>query len=195
MIIVLPLLLQLTSTYFDLKNLMLDKNDFLQKSIDVLGATLNPVVSAMHNNPGNNVKFLTKKTVHQCSDITVAKIVPVADPSNSELCPNAFDGRKVLKHMFHYYRSYADALDYPKSLDFKVRVKQIIGRIPKRRNPSLTWGSVINTIFHMRCFIESIADCLEKNGLASPLRNGTIQLLEITERVNQARKILEKERK
>ena len=160
-----------------------------------MGEALNPLVSDVHNDPNNNVKFQTKKKVYDAKEkrrrTTVTEDVPVANPASS---PEASDGRKVLKHMCQNYRQYAALLDFKSSFTFKSYMKQILGRIPKRRNPSLTWGALFNTLYHMRTFMENIGDGLEstdKFALAGFARDGAKRLREIAEGANQAYELLQ----
>ena len=171
-----------------------DQHHFLEKSVDAIGTALNPLVSNMHDDPNNDVKFRTKKKVYDIKSrhirTTVTKDVPVSNPAKS---PEASDGRKVLKHMCQNYRQYADALNYQSSSDFKTMLKQIIGRVPTRRNHSLTWDSLFNTVYHMRNLMEIIGECLEQTDkftLADHAQDGGKRLREIAESANQAYKLV-----
>lgn len=177
------------------KDVISDQHHFLEKSVDVIGTALNPLVTNMHDDPNHDVKFRTKKKVYDIKlrdrRTTVTEDVPVPNPANS---PEASDGRKVLKHMCQNYRQYADALNYKSSSNFKRNLKQIIGRIPKRRNHSLTWDSFFNTVYYMRSFMETIGECLEETdmfAIADCARDGAKRLREIAEGANQAYKFLQ----
>jgi hypothetical protein len=182
---------------FNFQDIISDQHHFLEKSIDTIGEVLNPLVSAEHHSPRSEVKFRTPKKVYENKRrrTTVTEDTPVLDPANNQLCPEAFDGRQVLKHMCTYYRHYADTLNYSCSSEFKMLIKQIVGRIPKRRNPSLTWDVLFNTLFYMRSFIEVVVEGLEdtdKLALADCTRAGINKLNDITENANRAREILTK---
>ena len=70
---------------------------FLEKSVKVFGSSLNPVVSHIHNDPKNDVKFRVrktmckKKTCEHCCSYNIQNVA-ADDPSNWSDCPEAFDG-------------------------------------------------------------------------------------------------------
>ena len=174
--------------------LISDQHEFLEKGIKAIGESLNPLVSDMHNSSRNEVKFRTKKKVFKRRRTTITEDVAVSNPSNSQLCPEAFDGRPILKHICHYYRQYADMIDYESSFDFKMKIKEIIGRIPKRPNPSLTWDVAIDTIYRMASFVEVIVEGLHNaanSTLAVSISGGVETLRDIAERANEARELLQ----
>ena len=150
-------------------------------------------MSAVHNDSSNDVKFrvrtrISKRKVDNNRCIFTTQDIAVSNPSES---PEASDGRLVLKHMCSAFRVYADVLDYPSS-EFKTHLSQIIGRTPRKRNPSLTWAILFNTLFLMRYFIEKVADVLESNDrytLASLTRVGINELNDITENAKQAQQL------
>ena len=177
------------------KDVISDQHHFLEKSVDAVGEALNPLVSDVHNDPNNSVKFHTKKKVYDAKEkrrrTTVTEDVPVSNPAST---PEASDGRKVLKHMCQNYREYAALLDFKSSFTFKSYMKQILGRIPKRRNPSLTWITLFDTLYRMQRFLENIGECLEstdKFALAGFACDGAKRLREITEGANQAYELLQ----
>ena len=177
---------------FDIQDLILDKKEFLERAVETLGSTMNTFISAMHHDPGYKVKFLKEKKVYKCDNITVVKKVAVSDPSDPQLCPEAHDGREVLYHMRHYCNQYADAIDYQSYPDFKEKLKQIIGKVPKKQCHALTWYGTIDTIYLIKSFIEMIVEGLESTNrlsLAESTRPGIEKLRVIAERAIQAREL------
>lgn len=139
----------------------------------------------MHHDPNNNVKFSVRKKIsevrQQSRRISTTEMVAVDDPLKS---PEAFDGRYVLRHMRSSYREYADSLDYHSSSDLKILLATIIARVPKRRNPSFTWGALFETLFHMRWLVQSVVEGLQHTdrfSLAENIRWELNELQDITE--------------
>ena len=161
-------------------------NNFLEKSVDVMGNSLNPLVSEVHDDPKNDVKFRIRKKIHEkklnhCRT-TVTKDVAVSQPCK---CPEAFDGRAVLRHMRYYVSCYASAIDYHGgSNDLKILIDRILGRVPRKRNHSLTWDALLNTLFDMRSLLEIIADALQDAAnfkLSEQIKIGVRELQHITQ--------------
>ena len=160
-----------------------------------MGKYLNPFVSAMHNDANNEIKFRVPKKIYDVRRnhrrTSVVERVPVVNPLES---PEAFDGRYVLQHMHSVsaFRIYAETLGTTPS-EFKKMIKQILGRIPRRRNPSFTWQLLFDTFYLMRNFIEKVADGLEsstKSNLVAGLYIAMHELDAITVKAEQARQLL-----
>ena len=142
--------------------IMVEPSLLIDKGLQHIGAVLNPVVTEVHNDPSNSVKFHTRKKIHIIKDkhrrrrTTVTEDVPVDSPSDSVRCPEAFEGRCILRHMHQgkNFYEYADELDYHKPRELKSDIDQILGRIPGRRHPSLTWGSLFTTLNCMKSLLE-----------------------------------------
>ena len=157
------------------------------------GKSLNHVVSAVHNDPSNDVEFhvrrrISKRKVDNNLCILTTKDMTVTNPSKS---PEASDGRLVLKHMRSAHRVYGDVLGYPSS-QFKTYLSQIIDKTSRKRNPPLPWAILFNSLFLMRNFIKMVVDGLEGNdrySLASLTRVGINELNDITENAKRAQQL------
>ena len=152
----------------------------------------------MHHSPWNDVKFHTQKRLYAKKEnhcrVRATKYVPVLDPSDSVECPDAFVSRNLLRHMrrANNFHEYATLLDYRNPRDFKSGIDQILGRIPGRRNPSMTWVILFDTLSRMQSFLLNAQAGLErtnKYGLATEVSNGIEELSDITEKARQAQEL------
>ena len=151
----------------------------------------------MHCSPRNDIKFHAQKKLYLKKEnrrLRATEYVPVSDPSDSLQCPDAFEGRNVLRHMRRgiNFHEYATILDYRDPKDFKSGIDQILGRIPGRRNPSMTWDILFDTLSRMQNFLLSARAGLERTnqyGLATEISNGIEELNDITEKASQAQEV------
>lgn len=175
-----------------------DPHHFVEKGIESVGKTLNHIVSDMHHSPRSDVKFHTRKKTsvkkEKCRCMWETEDVPVLDPSDSLQCPEAFEGRNVLRHMRRgsNFHEYAALLDYRDPREFKSGIDQVLGRIPGRRNPLMTWDILFDTLSRMKNFLLNATDGLERTNkhiLATKIKNGMEDLDDIIENANQAQEL------
>lgn len=177
--------------------IIVEPHHLMEMAVKLIGRVFNPLVSDVHNDPGNDVKFHIKKKISTIKQnhrrATVTEDMPVA--STSELqCPEAFDGRLVLRHMRRVdnFHEYADALDYRNPNDFKRDIGQILGRIPGRRNPSMTWVILFDTLYRMECFLKKAVEglkCTNKFDLAPTISDSIQHLKDIIKKAKNAQQL------
>jgi hypothetical protein len=181
-----------------LPGIVAEPRQFMEKAIESVGKAMNHAVATVHHDPQNDVKFYIRKTIfvkkekHRRTSTT--EDVPVSDPANSLQCPEAFDGRLVLRHMSrkNNFHEYAALFDYRKPRDFKSSIDQVLGRIPGRRNPLITWDILRDTLARMKDFmLNAIAGLVHANkyNLAIEISNGMEELDDITENANHAQEL------
>ena len=178
--------------------IMVEPPHLLDKSLQHMGAALNPLVTEVHNNTSNDVKFYTRKKIrtfkHKQRRATLTEDVPVDFPSDNVQCPEAFEGRYILRHMRQgkNLHEYADALDYRKPRELKNDIDQILGRIPGRRHPSLTWGSLFTTLSCMKRLLEKAYTGLQhanRFNLALKINEGINEIDEIIEKASHVQQL------
>ena len=178
-----------------LEGVLAEPGQFIEKAIGSIGKGLNSIVATVHHDSTNNVRFYTRKIVsvkkEQHRRMSTTEDVPVSDPSNGLQCPEAFDGRLVLRHMSRRsnFRTYAELLDYRNPKNFKSSIDQVLGRIPGRRNPSMTWDLLRDTLARMKDFMFNARAGLvhtNKYNLAIKISNAMEELNDITEKANKA---------
>ena len=106
-------------------------------------------------------------------------------------CPQAFEGNVLFRHMRRRdnIHEYADLLGYHDPKDFKNDIDKILGRIAGRRNRSMTWVILFDTLFHMKNLLQTVRaglECTNKLSLAAKVNDAMEELEEITEKANQA---------
>ena len=170
----------------------------LSDATEVLGKSLNPLVAHVHHMPSNRVKFHVKKKVWQDEKhhrrLSLTREEPIADPSDYNRYPEAFDCRRILQHMrkHAYLRKYAKILNCPRSRDLKRDIDGILGRIPGKRasrSPRPTWASLTDTLQRMKSFIEQAVAGLRRNNeddLAAELDEGYDNLKNIIAKAARA---------
>ena len=175
-----------------------DPCHFVEKGIESVGKTLNRIVSTVHHSPQNDVKFHTRKKIYvkkeKCRRMCETEDVPVLDPSDSLQCPEAFEGRNVLRHMRRgtNFHEYAALLDYRDPRVFKSGIDQVLGRIPGRRNPLMTWDILFDTLSRMKNFLLNATNGLERTNkhiLATEIKNGMEELDDVIDNANQAQEL------
>jgi hypothetical protein len=175
-----------------------DPSYFLEKGVDAFGRALNPVVSAVHNDPKNDVKFRVRRkidkqkpTKHRRTITT--EDVPVSDPQDREQFPEAFTSRLLLQHMRKNAPFYTDFLSLRGSTnELRTPIDLVLWRIPRMRIPSLTSQAVVHTLFHMEGFLDLVTDGLEsseKFSLASDVKGGMSELRDIRNSADHARRL------
>ena len=178
--------------------IMVEPPHLLDKSLQCMGVALNPVVTEVHNDPSNSVKFCTRKKIRTIKNkhrrATLTEDVPVNFPSDSVQCPEAFEGHRILRHMCQgkNFYEYADALDYRKPRELKSDIDQILGRIPGRRHPSLTWGSLFTTLNCMKSLLEKAYIGLQHANrfhLAFKINEGIDELGDIIKKASHVQKL------
>ena len=177
---------------------ILEPKYFLERGVDIMGKSLNAIVTFLHNDPGSGVKLnvrtkTRKQKMHNSCYIYEARDIPVTDPSNGHWCPEAFDGRILLRHIRKHAPDYASILDIRgSSYDIKKPIDLILGMIPRRINPSLTTSGLVHTLFHMEGFLEIFFEGLESNGrhaLAVYVKEGIDELKNIRNTATHARRL------
>ena len=169
---------------------------FLEKGVKAVGSSLNPVVSCIHNDPRYDVKFRVRKMMckkktreHCCSYNT--EDVAANDPSNRFDCPEASDGRKVLRHIKRNASNYASFLELRESShDLKTPVDLVLGMV--RPNHSLTTAGLIHAIIQMEGLLETFLHSLTSTGrydLVPYIEEGIKELQNIRSTANRARRL------
>ena len=152
----------------------------------------------MHNDPQNDVKFRTQKMIFlkikKYRRMSATEDVPVSDPSDRAQCPEAFEGHVLLRHMRrgNNFHAYADLLGYQDPRFFKNDIDKVLGRIAGRRNPSMTWAILFDTLFHMKNLLLTARaglECDDKFSLVAKINTGIEELEDITEKANQAQEL------
>ena len=177
----------------------MEPNHFLEKGVGIVGESLNPVVSHVHNDTRNQVSFRVRKktrkhkTHEHCCTYTMEDI-PVGDPSNYTECPEAFDGRYILKHMQTNAAHYASFLDIRRgsSQSLKTSIDVILGCIPRKQNRSLTTDGLVHTLFYMEGLLETFEEGLQSTGrynLAAHVKEGIGELSYIRTSAERARRL------
>ena len=179
-------------------DIIMEPNHFLEKGVAIVGKSLNPVVSSVHKDPSNEVKFCVRKktdkkrTDRDCYTYTM-KNLPASNPSDQWKCPEAFDGRNLLRHVRKHAPEYATFLDIRgSSHDLKMAIDLILGRIPRRPNHSLTTAALVHTLFHMEGLLEMFVRGLGSIGrynLADEVNEGLKELRDIRNKACNARQL------
>ena len=169
---------------------------FLEKSVEAVGSSLNPVVSYVHNDPRNDVKFRVRKKMckkKMCEHCCTYNIQNVAanDPSNWSNCPEAFDGRKLLRHIKRNASYYASFLELRgSSHDLKTSVDLVLGMA--RPNHSLTTSGLVHALFQMEGLLGTILHGLtsvSRYELVPYIEEGLKELQNIRSIANHARRL------
>lgn len=175
-------------------DIMVEPHHLLEKGIRLIGTALNPLVTEVHKNPNNSVKFCTRKKIRTIKKknrrATLTEDVPVDSPMQ---CQEAFEGRCILRHMRQgkNFYEYADVLHYHKPRELKSDIDQILGRIPGRRTPSLTWGSLFATLHCMESLLEKAHTGLQHANrfLALKINEGINGLGDIIEKASHVQQL------
>ena len=152
-------------------------------------------MSDVHNDPRNDVKFRVRKKIYKLRTDVNRHISTTEDKAvDPSECMEAFDGRRILKHLRSEsaFRVYADILDISSS-EFKKHLCEIIGRTQRRPNPSLTWPTLFDTLYRMRNFIDCVANGLEgsdKSSLAVVIQQGVNDFNDIIKNAEDAQQLL-----
>ena len=179
-------------------DIILEPNHFLEMGVNIIGKSLNPIVTSLHKDPRSKVKLYVRtktgkqKTQKGCYTYRT-RDVPVSDPSNNHKYPEAFDGRILLRHIRKYAPDYASFLDIRgSSHDLKTPIDVILGIIPRRLNPSLTTAALGHTLYYMESFLEIFDHGLEsagKHALAVCVKEGMNELKCVRNTANRARRL------
>ena len=129
---------------------------------ELLGKFLNIIVT--HVVRSGRVEFCVPRQVCKIpgdKPVTVFQDRPVNDPSDEELCPEAFDPRETLKHIIGHLPIYSPFI----GVGLKDAIERVLKEISKDwLAKDLNWDSAILSMVIVEGFMEQVTIGLDSNG-------------------------------